>query len=516
MSDHKSRSYVAAAITLGSIAVAMIVRSIIDYQLDERINYATFYVAVIVSALYCGARWGLLSVLLSMTLAVLALPPLGHPAIQELNDLAGLIIFLIVAGVIVWLCDRVREHRRIAEESAKVREELLIRECTARAEAERLNHVKDSFLAAVSHELRTPLQSILGWAQLLRNGNMSDEDVSLALDSIERGVRMQSQLINDLLDLSRISMGKLRLEVRPMALAETLRAAVQTVLPAAKAKNVHLQIECEGMGSVLGDADRLQQVIWNLLSNAIKFTSAGGSVRATLDQDDDSVSLIVADTGEGIDSDFLPRVFDRFQQAAEGKRRREGLGLGLAIVEELVELHGGTIQAHSEGKGQGAEFKVLLPKHRPNAVGVRSAGGSETDSHINEAALAGRQVLIIDDDVDARDVLKSVLGSYGAEVLIAKSAEEARGVLLAYHPDVVTCDLDMPEADGFEFIRSLRTGCEGGTPHPPIVALTACDSDDDRKRVAASGFERHLVKPIGPRELIDALAEVTKSLRRPR
>lgn len=515
MSVHKSRSYFAAAITFGSVVAAMIVRSIIDFQLDERINYGTFYVAVIVSALYCGARWGLFSILLSTTLAVLALPPLGHAAIEEWNDLAGLFIFLIVAGVIVWLCDRVREHRRLAEETAKEREELLIRECAAREEAERLNHLKDSFLATVSHELRTPLQSIVGWAQLLRNGNLSDEDESLAIDSIERGVRMQSQLINDLLDLSRIVMGKLRLEVRPMALAETFRAAVQTVLPTAKAKNVHLQIECEALGSVLGDADRLQQVIWNLLSNAIKFTSAGGSVRASLDQDDDSVSLTVADTGEGIAPDFLPHVFDRFQQA-EGKLRREGLGLGLSIVQELVELHGGTVQAHSEGKGQGAEFKVLLPKHRPNAVGLKRTVGFEAESRINEAALAGRQVLVIDDDIDARTVLKSVLGGYGAEVLTAESADKARDLLLAYHPDVVTCDLDMPEADGFEFMRSLRADCEGGTPHPPIVALTACDSDDDRKRVAASGFERHLVKPIGASDLVDALADVTKSLRRPR
>lgn len=515
MSDHQYRSYVSAAITLGSVALAMIVRSIIDFQLNERINYATFYVAVIVSALYCGARWGLFSILLSTSLAVLSLPPLGHAAIEEWNDLAGLFIFLTVASVIVWLCDRVREHRRVAEDLAKERQELLVSECAAREEAERLNHMKDSFLATVSHELRAPLQSIIGWAQLLRTGNMSDDDVSLALDAIDRGVRMQSQLINDLLDLSRIGMGKLRLEVRPMALAETFRMAVQTVLPAAQAKNVHLQIDCEGMGSVLGDADRLQQVIWNLLSNAIKFTPAGGSVRARLDQDDHSVSLIVADTGEGIAPDFLPRIFDRFQQA-EGERRREGLGLGLAIVKELVELHGGTVQAHSEGKGQGTEFKVLLPKHPPNAVGVSSAGGSETDSHMNKAALAGRQVLVIDDDDDARDVLKSVLGGYGAEVLTAKSAEEARELLLAYHPDVVTCDLDMPEADGFEFMQSLRTGCEGEIPHPPIVALTACDSDDDRKRVAASGFERHLVKPIGQRELIDALTDVTKSLQRPR
>jgi signal transduction histidine kinase/ActR/RegA family two-component response regulator len=508
MSDLKPRSYVAATITLGSVAGAMILRTIIDYALDERINYGTFYLAVIVSALFCGARWGFASVLLSTLLAILVLPPLGHPAIEEPNDLAGLVLFLGVAGIIVWLCDRIREQRRVAELTAQERHDLLLRERAAREEAERLNHVKDTFLAAVSHELRAPLQSILGWSELLRHGHMDEQETSLAIDSIERGVRMQSQLINDLLDLSRIVMGKLRLEVRPIALAETLHAAVQTVFPAAKAKNVDLLVNCEGMGGVLGDPERLQQVAWNLLSNAIKFTPAGGSVRATMAQAGDSVSVTIADTGDGIDAECLPRVFERFQQV--GGKRREGLGLGLAIVKELVELHGGTIQARSEGKGRGAEFIVLLPHHRPNAVALPSLGGDKADSPFNEAALAGKQVLVIDDNRDAREALKSVLGGYGAEVLTAKSVQEANSLLRTYHPDVVTCDLDMPEADGFEFMQAVRANCESGTPQPPIVALTACDSDAERERVIDTGFERHLVKPIGQRELIDALAEVTR------
>lgn len=364
-----SRPLVAAVITFGSVACAMLLRTVIDQYLHESINYGTFYLAVMVTTLNCGFRWGLASVLISTVTALLVLPPLGHPLIEKLPDMAGLALFLTVASLIVWLCHRVRESRLAAEALALERQGLFALERATREEAERLNRVKDEFLASVSHELRTPLQSILGWAQLLRASQATNEEAAQAIDAIEAAVRMQSQLINDLLDLSRIVMGKLRLDVRPIALSETLHSALQTVLPSARAKNVQLDVQSQGMGPVLGDPDRLQQVIWNLLSNAIKFTPQGGSVRATLRQESESVLLIVSDTGDGIAPEFLPYVFDKFEQA-KGERRREGLGLGLAIAKELVELQGGAVQARSDGRGCGAEFRVVLPKHRPSAAAV--------------------------------------------------------------------------------------------------------------------------------------------------
>jgi signal transduction histidine kinase len=506
-----SRPLIAAAITFGSVACAMLLRSVIDEYLHEPVNYGTFYLAVIVTALHCGFRWALASVLISAATATLVLPPMGRPLVRDWSDVIGLALYLVVSGIIVWLCDRVRRHRRVAEAAAQERQELLVRERAARKEAERLNHAKDGLLAAVSHELRTPLQSILGWAQMLRDYQMSEEEVALAIDSIERGVRIQSQLINDLLDMSRIVMGKLRVDVRPTALSDAMQAAVQTVLPAAKAKGVPIEWQCTAMGAVLGDPDRLQQVAWNLLSNAIKFTPAGGSVRAAVSQDREFVRLTVTDSGEGIAPEFLPCVFNRFAQA-EGERRREGLGLGLAIVKEVVELHGGTVQARSEGKGRGAEFQVTLPKHRPSAVAIETATNPLDGGKNQAGALAGKQVLVIDDDADAREVLKLVLCHYGADVITAESADKAIALMALHRPDVVTCDLDMPGSSGFEFIRELRSGKRVTGACIPVVAVTACGNDG---LALEKCFEGHLVKPVEAWQLAKELAEVTSAPRRP-
>jgi signal transduction histidine kinase len=392
----KSRFHFArnAVIAIGSIVTATILRAVIDAVLHEPIHYTTFYLAVMVSALYGGLYWGLASTLLSAIAATFWLPPLGQPLISETSDLAEMSLFLIVSALIAWMSDRMRQQQRRAEQAAEERHRLLIAEQAARHEAERLNHAKDNFLAAVSHELRTPLQSILGWAQLLREYDMDAEETSLATASIERSVKVQNQLINDLMDLSRIVMGKLRLDPKPVSLIDVVRAAAQTVHPAAQAKNVNVIIESHAPGDVLGDADRLQQVVWNLLSNAIKFTPAGGTVRAVVSQLDDSVQLVVSDTGEGIDADFLPKVFERFRQA-DGSHRREGLGLGLAIVKELVELHGGAIRVSSAGKGQGTEFRTTLPKHVPAAfaddVDLQSDLDAQADSPVGQRRLAATE-----------------------------------------------------------------------------------------------------------------------------
>ena len=498
-----------ALIALGSIATATILRAVIDAVLHEPIHYTTFYLAVIVTTLHCGLYWGLASTALSAVAASTFLPPMGRPLIVESTDLAGMILFLVVSLLIVWLSHRMRMHQRLAERAAEERQVLLLRETAARREAERLNHAKDDFLATVSHELRTPLQSILGWASLLRDFDVDAGENELAIASIERSVRVQSQLINDLLDLSRIVMGKIRLDTQPVSLAEVVQAAAQTVHPAAQAKNVRVEVDCGGISCVLGDDDRLQQVVWNLLSNAIKFTPSGGTVRAALSQSGENVELTVTDSGEGIDPKFLPNVFERFRQAQDG-RAHEGLGLGLAIVKELVELHGGTIHAHSNGKGKGAEFRVVLPKHRPAAVSV-DAGSSSSARHENANVLVGKQVLIVDDDPEARQVIKYVLRRQGIDVLTAESASKASEILSTHQPDVITCDLDMPGIDGFQFVQNLRRHRRQGTPDLPVIALTASATEVDRRRALENGFQEHLGKPVEPKRLVATLAEFARN-----
>jgi signal transduction histidine kinase len=507
MGSQRSQFIRNALITGASILAATLLRSWIAQRLHEPINYGTFYLAVVVSSLYCGLAWGVASTALSALAAAVVLPPFGKFVVEDLNDLAGMLLFLTVCGVIVWLCDRVRNAQQVAEVAAEERQRLLTREKEARAEAERLNHAKDDFLAAVSHELRTPLQSILGWSELLREGPADPDDVKLATASIERSVRMQTQLINDLLDLSRIVMGKLRLEPRPTSLDDVVQAAVETVLPAAAAKQVRIEVESDGVGAVLGDPDRLQQVVWNLLTNAIKFTSSGGVITAQVWQRGEYVEVKVSDNGDGISPDLLPSIFNRFEQGEA--RRGEGLGLGLSIAKELVELHGGTITASSRGKGQGAEFCARFPKHRPSAVAVDCGHDATSAVDWRRGGLAGKQVLVVDDDVDARRVLKAVLNQCGADVLTAETAEQASDLLRAYDPDAVTCDLDMPGLNGYEFVERLRTS-KRHAESPPVIALTACASDADRRRTTESGFQGHLVKPVRPQELATTIAGVAR------
>jgi signal transduction histidine kinase/ActR/RegA family two-component response regulator len=497
-----------ALITIGAITTATILRAVIDAVLHEPIHYTTFYLAVMVTALHCGLYWGLASTVLSAIAASMWLPPMGRPLIIEPNDFAGMVLFLVVSVLIVWLSHRMRMHQRVAQQAAEERQELLLREQAARREAERLNHAKDDFLATVSHELRTPLQSILGWVTLLRDFDVDAKETNLAITSIERSVRVQSQLINDLLDLSRIVMGKIRLEPRPVSLVDVVQAAAQTVHPAAQAKNIHIEVERRGESCVLGDSDRLQQVVWNLFSNAIKFTPTDGAVRAVLSQRGDSVELIVTDTGEGIEPELVPYVFERFRQVHRGGSR-DGLGLGLAIVKELVELHGGEIQAFSQGKGKGTKFRIMLPKHRPQAV-VIEANSPSAERHAVPAVLAGKQVLIVDDDPEARRLIKTVLLRYGVDVLTAESASKASEILTKSKPDIVTCDLDMPGVDGYQFIRNLRRQDRDGKVSLPVIALTASVTEADRRRALENGFQEHLGKPVEPQKLVATLAAVAE------
>jgi PAS domain S-box-containing protein len=389
------------------------------------------------------------------------------------------------------------------------REELLAHEQAAREEAQVANRLKDEFLATVSHELRAPLHSILGWVSLLKAGKLSHDEAARALDTIGRNARAQTKLIGDLLEVSRIITGKTSLDVRPVELASVIEAAVDTVRPTAEAKGVRLQTVLYPLpGPVSGDDQRLQQVIWNLLSNAVKFTPKGGRVQVLLRRVNSQVEIVVSDTGQGISAEFMPSVFERFKQASAGLTRRYGgLGLGLAIVRHLVELHGGTIQAESPGEGQGATFRVRLPlsiTREASPVLEKPAGGSPFEC---QPILDGMSVLVLDDDPEARELLSALLKGCAATVHAADSAASAREILNTDHVDVILCDIEMPGEDGFAFIRSVRL--EEKTNKIPAVALTAYAHSEDRTMALRAGFLWHLPKPVEPAELIAIVANLT-------
>ncbi|MDP3214161.1 MAG: ATP-binding protein [Deltaproteobacteria bacterium] len=388
---------------------------------------------------------------------------------------------------------------------------LLEAERAARAEAEEAGRMKEEFLATLSHELRTPLNAILGWSELLRQ---TSREPSKGLEVIERNARAQKRIIEDLLDMSAIVNGKLRLDVRPVDLAEVLGAALETVRPAAEARGVRLHALLDPRcGPVSGDPDRLQQVLWNLLSNAVKFTPRGGQVRAELARVDSHIEVRVVDTGEGITPEFLPHMFDRFRQAdATMTRRHGGLGLGLAIAKQLVELHGGTIRVQSPGLGHGATFVVELPLSALRAASEQGSGrrhptaDTPTDPTDASPRLDGVRVLMVDDEADARDMVKALLERCHARVTTAGSAAEALSLLRAEPPDVLISDLGMPGEDGIALIRQVRAlGPEEGG-RVPAIALTAYAGSRDRVRIIRAGFQHHLAKPIEPAELIALVA----------
>lgn len=396
------------------------------------------------------------------------------------------------------------------------REKLLESERTARSEAERASRLKDEFLLTLSHELRTPLNAILGWSQLLRQGRLDAQKMAQGLDTIERNVRVQSQLIDDLLDMSRIISGKLRLNVQRVELGSVIEAAVETVRLSAEAKKIRLQQVIDPVaGIVSGDPARLQQIVWNLLSNAIKFTPKGGRVQVVLERVNSHIELSVIDTGIGIKPEFLPHVFDRFRQAdASTTRNHGGLGLGLSIVRSLAELHGGSVRVKSAGEGKGATFIVSLPLVvvHPEAVepdDFDRFGAIDTSGDYQEPALNGVKVLVVDDEPDARELIRLVLEGCEAEVITATSAQEALAVLERERPDVLISDIGMPQADGYQLIRQVRTLDPNRGGIIPAVALTAYARAEDRKRALLSGYQMHISKPVEPSELIAVVASLT-------
>jgi PAS domain S-box-containing protein len=386
----------------------------------------------------------------------------------------------------------------------------------ARSQAEEANRMKDEFLALVSHELRSPLNAILGYAALLRYGGLDALKVKHAADVIERSGKAQSQLIDDLLDTARIISGKLRLEVGPVDLVLVIEQAAQTIRPAADAKGISLETDLPSeIGQITGDPVRLQQVVWNLLSNAVKFTPRGGHVEARLERVDPYICIAVSDTGKGISPDFLPYVFDRFSQAdASSAKRYGGLGLGLALVKYLVELHGGTIEAASAGEGHGATFKVTLPV-RAIASPLSEVGGAPATVK-RSGELAAVRALVVDDEDDARNLIETAIVQYGADVVAVSSAAEAYALITAipsrWWPDVMVSDIGMPGEDGYSLLRRVREWERARGAHIPAVALTAYGRIEDRMRALSAGFQMHVTKPVDP----DELAAVIMSLiRRP-
>ena len=387
----------------------------------------------------------------------------------------------------------------------------------ARAAAEAANGLKDVFLATLSHELRTPLTAIVGWAHLLEHGKLSPDDTVRAVDTIIRNATAQNQIIDELLDVSRIITGKLQLDLRPVDIATVVKAAVATVTPAARVKNIRLQLIQDPAGSyVMGDPERLQQVFWNLFSNAIKFTAKNGSVRVSVESVGSNVEVVVTDSGLGIDAEFLPHIFDRFtQEDSSSTRQARGLGLGLSIARQLVELHGGSIQAESPGVGLGSTFRAKLPRSpvTPAAWPLDPRIYSQADKLVGLEEgidLTGIRVLVAEDDDDARALVEKVLESQGATVKTVSSAREALDVLGRERVDVLLSDIEMPGTDGYQLIKELRLrpAQQGGSV--PAAALTAYARTEDRLRALRAGFQLHLAKPVQPSELVTVVASLAE------
>ena len=393
--------------------------------------------------------------------------------------------------------------------SEEARRQLLEREKSAREEAQAANRAKDEFLATLSHELRTPLNAILGWVRLMSSGNLDQPTMQRALEIIERNTRLQAQLIEDLLDVSRIISGKLRLDLRPAAMSSVVEAAIESVRPTADAKHITIRFKSTASSdNVLIDHGRMQQVVWNLLSNALKFTPDGGRVTVSLEAEDSVLALRVVDSGVGINPAFLPYVFDRFRQEdAATTRAHGGLGLGLSIVRHLAELHGGRVSADSPGEGKGSTFSVHLPLAQPS-ITAKEYAPAPVGSLEDLPSLAGIFVLLVEDEKDARTLTTTLLERQGARVVAFATAREALASLESEVPDVLLSDIAMPEMDGYELIRRVREREEWSGV--PAAALTAFVSPTDRGRALLAGFDTHVPKPVEPAELMAVVAALSE------
>jgi signal transduction histidine kinase/ActR/RegA family two-component response regulator len=458
-------------------------------------------------------------VLLSLAISTLAAVGVARSINQPIGQLRAAAQALGRGEPLTPPTTSIQEIRVVADAlvtAAVQREELLRREQDARETAEAAGRAKDQFLAVLSHELRTPLNAVYGWARMLRSGQVRDEAAPRALDVIIRNANAQLQLIDDLLDVSRVITGKMRLDVQPVDLEAVIEAALDAVRPAADAKGVRLQKLLDPRaGPATGDPSRLQQVVWNLLANAVKFTPKGGRVQVHLQRINSHVELVVSDTGEGIAPAILPYVFDRFRQAdSSSTRAHTGLGLGLALVKHLVELHGGSVVAHSAGEGQGATFRVTLPvtiAHPPVGVPAPVHPASPLlDGRPAGTRLDGLRVLLVDDDRDALDLATAIVADAGGDVRTCRSAREALDVLTEWRPHVLVSDIEMPGEDGYALIRKVRALEPDRGGKTPAVALTAYGRIQDRTLSLTAGYSMHVPKPVDPGELTTVIASLAE------
>ena len=452
---------------------------------------------------------------------LIAMPPVsgehGFKQMQQAVRISPLSHEGRVIGTLTIIEDVTERVAREAALQAQVEERsrLLSSENLARREAERANRLKDEFLATISHELRNPLNAILGWAHMMRLGKLNEANMERAVETIYRNAKSQSQLVADLLDVSRIISGKLRLDVRTVDLISIVSAAIDSIRPAADAKGIRLQtLQDPAAGPILGDADRLQQIVWNLLTNAVKFTPKGGRVQVNVQRIDSHVEIVVSDSGVGISKEFLPYVFDRFRQAdASTTRIHGGLGLGLSIVRQLVDLHGGSVSVYSEGEDKGATFTITLPfvgviSNEKEAESVHPTQSEQVLSFEGLPSLVGLKVLVVDDEADTGELIGEVLKECGSEVIITGSVEEALAALEQHKPDILISDLGMPDEDGYSLIEKIRALPSERGGDIPAAALTAYARAEDRMRVLRSGFQFHLPKPVDSAELVTVVASL--------
>ncbi|HSQ02416.1 MAG TPA: ATP-binding protein [Burkholderiales bacterium] len=510
-------------IVLGAFTIAATIRWALVPVFGTALPYITFYPAIMLCAWHGGFSPGVVMTLLG-AVAVTMLWPIGSPlsAISILSMLLYLFNGVAISGLTELLHRARRRENELYEAAEKHKaevERLLLQEHEARTAAESANRAKDDFLATLSHELRTPLNVILGWVSVLRRGRVDEAQLGRAIEVIARNTQMQAHLVNDLLDVSRIVAGKLSIDREEVDLLRLAQETIDGMQEHAAAKSLQITTQLDPDARwVLGDAVRLRQVISNLCSNAMKFTPPGGRVDVELARDKAHARLVIRDTGDGIEPHDLDRIFERFEQGTgNASGRRQGMGLGLAICRYLVNAHGGYIRAESAGKGRGATFTVDLPilTVRTGATPARLAERRKPKALVPR--LDGFCVLVVDDHQDAREMVGTVLEQYGAEVLLAGSAQEALDAFSRNTVDILVSDVGMPQADGYDLIARLRAlERKTGAPLVPAVALTAYGSKEDRERALSAGFHIHLVKPIDPVELGATIAEVAASRREAR
>jgi signal transduction histidine kinase/CheY-like chemotaxis protein len=505
-------------LALASFALILLTTFALQRVLPFKIDLTSLIIiAMIASAWYLGLGPGLiLAIILELTIDYFSRPPFAFKS--------AIIIFnrMVLFSSVVWFASSRRKAETKLREQSELLKATLASERAARNQAETSDRLKDEFLATVSHELRTPLSAILGWAAVLNLGELEEETTRNALTVIERNAKAQAKIIGDILDVSRIITGNLRIDAHPVELEPIIRETIETLQLAANAKGISISLLVEpGSGSITGDPDRLQQIVWNLVANAIKFTPKNGQVEIRLRQRDSQLELTANDNGIGISSEFLPYVFERFRQAdSSNTRSHGGLGLGLAIVRHLVELHGGSVAAESAGPGKGAQFTVLLPlaitsQLTPSDLPLELVEKAQSSSVRTERVdLAGLRVLLVDDEPDTLEVLRAILNQFGANVRGAGSSNDALETFLQWKPDVLISDLGMPGEDGFALIGKVRALTPEQGCNTPAAALTAHVRAEDRDQALAAGYQAHLNKPIDPTKLAAAVASLGRRNRK--